>query len=233
MLTSLKSIKQGFYEVIFPHVCLICGLKLSSSEQFICPVCVRDRFDLANSEGKQVSSDTILPEGITLQHALWNFDKGGFLQDLLHSLKYHRLTGLGIDLGVALGNSVKRNPFFKSNEHSLLIPVPLHPKKRRMRGYNQAKFIAEGVKMATKIPVCSNEDVQRIKNTKTQTGFSLEKRRENIGKAFVVKNEDSIKGKECIIVDDVFTTGATAFELAETLKNSGVIKIMIITVAQA
>lgn len=233
MLTHLKSIKQGFSEVIFPHVCLICGLKLSETEQFVCPDCVRDRFELANSEGKQVSSDTLLPEGIVLQHALWNFDKGGFLQELLHSLKYHRLTGVGVDLGIALGNNVKKNPFFEVTQNSVLIPVPLHLKKRKMRGYNQARFIAKGVGTATQIPICSRKDVIRIKNTKTQTGFSLEKRRENIDNAFEVVNEQSIEGKECIIVDDVFTTGATAFELADTLLNAGANKIMIITVAQA
>ena len=233
MFTSLKSLKQGFTEVIFPHVCLICGNKLSKSEQFICPVCVRDRFELANLEGKQVSSDTFLPEGIALQHALWNFDKGGFLQDLLHSLKYHRLTGLGIDLGIALGINAKKNPFFKSNEDSLLIPVPLHFKKKRIRGYNQARFIAKGVQIATKINLCSSLDVIRIKNTRTQTGYSLNMRRENIKGAFEVINEIQIREKECIIVDDVFTTGATAFELADTLINSGASKVLIITVAQA
>tara|TARA_R110000868_G_scaffold37111_15_gene131695 strand:- start:18874 stop:19575 length:702 start_codon:yes stop_codon:yes gene_type:complete len=233
MLTSLKSIKEGFNEVIFPHVCLICSLKLSSSEQFVCPNCVRNRFETANMEGKQVSSDTLLPEGIAMQHALWNFDKGGFLQDLLHALKYHRLTGVGIDLGIALGKSAKRNSHFKIAENSILIPVPLHPKKRRTRGYNQARFIAKGIQKAIKIPICSKQDVIRIKNTKTQTGFSLEKRRENINNAFEVVNKNAVKGKECIIVDDVFTTGATAFELANTLVDSGAYKIMIITVAQA
>jgi len=233
MITGLKSIKEGFSEVIFPHVCLICGSKLSKSEQFICPECVRDRFELANMEGKQVSSDTFLPEGIILQHALWNFDKGAFLQDLLHSLKYHRLTGLGIDLGITLGNNVKKNPFFKPNEDSILIPVPLHLKKKRTRGYNQARFIAKGVQIATKITLCSSKDVIRVKNTSTQTGFSLDMRRENIKGAFEVRNEIQIRDKECIIVDDVFTTGATAFELADTLINSGASKVLIITVAQA
>lgn len=233
MLTGLKYIKQGFSEVIFPHICLICGVKLSNSEQFICPDCVRDKFELANLEGKQVSSDTLLPEGIVLQHALWNFDKGGFLQELLHSLKYYRLTGVGVDLGVALGNNVKKNLFFKVTENSILIPVPLHSKKKKMRGYNQARYIAEGVQISTKIPICLKSAILRVKNTKTQTGFSLEKRRKNIDQAFEVRNKTAIRGKECIIVDDVFTTGATAFELANTLMDSGAKKIMIITVAQA
>ncbi len=233
MLTSLKTLREGISEVLFPHVCLICGLKLSKSEQFVCTHCTSNRFEVANPSGKQVSSDTLLPEGVVLQHALWNFDKGGFLQDLLHSLKYHRLTGVGVDLGIVLGKSLKRNPFFTFDESSILIPVPLHPRKKRMRGYNQARFIAKGVNKATAIPLCLSGDVIRVKNTKTQTGFSLEKRRENINDAFVVRNKASVKDKLCIIVDDVFTTGATAFELADTLISAGAGKIMIITVAQA
>lgn len=233
MLTSIKSIKRGFSEVLFPKVCTICGLSLSDSEQFICPDCIKSRFEIANPERKRVSSDTLLPEGVVLQHALWNFDKGGFLQDLLHALKYHRLTGVGEDLGTALGNSLKRNPFFKADEECLLVPVPLHPKKRRMRGYNQARFIAKGVEKSTSIGICANQDVVRVKNTKTQTGFSLEKRRENINQAFLVKNPSAIKNKICIVVDDVFTTGATAYELSNTLLNTGAGKIMIVTVAQA
>ncbi len=233
MLTSLKTIREGISEVLFPHVCLVCGLKLSESEQFVCTHCTSSRFEVANPLGRQVSSDTLLPEGVILQHALWNFDKGGFLQDLLHSLKYHRLTGVGIDLGIVLGKSLKHNPFFIFDENSILVPVPLHPSKKRMRGYNQARFIANGVSKATDISICLSKDVIRVKNTKTQTGFSLEKRRENINEAFIVRNKDAVKDKLCIIVDDVFTTGATAFELADTLLSAGAGKIMIITVAQA
>ncbi len=233
MLTSIKSIQRGFLEVLFPKVCVICGLSLSKSEEFICPNCIKNRFEIANPDKKQVSSDTLLPENIVLQHALWNFDKGGFLQDLLHSLKYHRLTGVGVDMGVALGHSLKKNPFFEYKDETLLVPVPLHPKKKRMRGYNQARSIAKGVEKSTGIPLCSKTDVIRIKNTKTQTGFSLEKRRENIDQAFSVKNSITFENKTCIVIDDVFTTGATAFELAETLQKAGANKIMIATVAQA
>lgn len=233
MLTSIKTIKRGFLEVLFPKVCTICGLSLPDSEQFMCSQCIKNKFEVANPERKQVSSDTLLPEGVVLQHALWNFDKGGFLQDLLHALKYHRLTGVGEDLGVALGKSLKRNSYFRTDEECLLVPVPLHPKKRRMRGYNQAGFIAKGIEKSTTISLCKKQDVIRIKNTKTQTGFSLEKRRENINQAFMVKNPSSFKNKVCIVVDDVFTTGATAFELADTLLQSGASKIMIATVAQA
>lgn len=233
MLTSIKTIKRGLLEVLFPKVCTICGLSLSDTEQFICSHCIKNKFEVANYEGKRVCSDTLLPERVVLQHALWNFDKGGFLQDLLHALKYHRLTGVGEDLGVALGKSLKHNPYVIIEDECVLVPVPLHPKKRRMRGYNQAVFIAKGIEKSISILLCKKQDVVRVKNTKTQTGFSLEKRRENINQAFMVRNPSAFKNKVCIVVDDVFTTGATAFELANTLLEAGASKIMIATVAQA
>ncbi|MDR9417774.1 ComF family protein [Gracilimonas sp.] len=232
----LKSFKEGISHILFPKVCTVCGLKLSSQEQFVCNHCLNDKFELAYREGKQSSSGAILPEGIILQHALWNFDKGGYLQELLHQLKYHRLTGVGEDLGRQLGKSLLMNPFFvqaiKQNKVRLL-PVPLHPKKRRMRGYNQAFHIAHGIAKVTKLHILSKDAVKRIKNTSTQTGFSLEKRRKNIEGAFEVGHKDAVKNCLIILVDDVFTTGSTTFELASELKKSGCNQMIIATVAQA
>ncbi|MEQ8523582.1 phosphoribosyltransferase family protein [Gracilimonas sp.] len=231
-----KNFKEGVLEVLFPKVCTVCGLKLTSNENFVCNLCLNEKFEEASREGKTASSDIMLPEGISLQHALWNFDKGGHLQDLLHQLKYQRLIGVGEDLGRQLGKSLLANPFFteriKNNKVGLL-PVPLHKKKRRMRGYNQAFHIAKGVAEVINLPVIEQEAVIRNKNTSTQTGFSLEKRRKNISGAFQVQKYEAIENSVCIIIDDVFTTGATTFELASELKEAGCKEIMIATVAQA
>lgn len=236
MKSLVKRIKQGISEVVFPAICVVCGMKLSDSEHFVCNNCLEKKFEEANREGKKISSDTLLPEGIFLQHALWNFDKGGYLQELLHQLKYHRLTGVGEDLGRQLGKSLLRNPWFIpaiENRKVRLIPVPLHPKKRRMRGYNQAFYIAKGVMEVTKLHIIKKEAVRRVKNTSTQTGFSLEKRRKNIDGAFNVERPELAKDTVCVIIDDVFTTGATTFELASVLRKQGCAEIMIATVAQA
>lgn len=233
MLIGLKSIRKGLIEVVFPHTCLVCSSKLPDSEFFVCRNCLQGKFELANPDGKHFSADMIMPEGVELQHALWKFDKGGYLQDLLHKLKYHRLAGVGEDIGRALGRSLMRNPNFIKDDTMLLVPVPLHKRKKRVRGYNQAYYITKGIQSVIEIPRISQKALIRVKNTKTQTGFTLEKRRKNIKQAFLVKDAGAIEGKTCIIVDDVFTTGATTFELASRLLNAGAIKIMITTVAQA
>ncbi len=232
----LKNIKEGILEVLFPKVCVVCGLRLSPNEHFVCSQCLESKFEEAYSGGTHSSSDILLPEGIALQHALWNFDKGGHLQDLLHQLKYNRLTGVGEDIGRQLGKSLLRNPLFIeqiASKKVRLIPVPLHPKKQRTRGYNQAFFIAKGVATVTQLPILKKDAVVRTRNTRTQTGFSLEKRRQNMKEAFKVKKPELIENTICVIIDDVFTTGATTFELSARLREAGCSKIMIATVAQA
>lgn len=232
----LTKFKEGILEVLFPKVCTVCGLRLSTNENFVCNPCLNEKFEKAYRDGKQSSGDILLPEGITLQHALWNFDKGGHLQELLHQLKYNRLIGVGEDVGRQLGKSLLGNPLFVNgikNKKALLLPVPLHKKKRRVRGYNQAFHIAKGVAEVTNLHIIKQDVVIRTKNTSTQTGFTLEKRRKNISGAFQVQKPEAIKDAICVVIDDVFTTGATTFELASRLKEAGCVEIMIATVAQA
>jgi ComF family protein len=196
-----------------------------------------NRFEDANPNNEYVSSDSLLPDGVVVQHALWEFDKGGELQDLLHQLKYERLTTIGRDLGRALGKRMQNHPTvvdLVADNESVVVPVPLHYRKYRYRGFNQAFKLAQGFhEVWDTIPICDIGDVVRVKNTRSQTGFNLEKRIDNMQKAFKVRNKTLINHRLCIIIDDVFTTGATTFELAETLNTAGAGTVIILTVAQA
>lgn len=86
---------------------------------------------------------------------------------------------------------------------------------------------------STRLSLIDENIVNRVKFTETQTGFTLEKRNINVADAFSISDRNKIKNKACLIIDDVFTTGATTFELAETLRKAGAQKIGIATVAQA
>lgn len=236
-MNVIKSISEGVKHIVFPNVCISCGRENTSRERQICSFCLNDRFEDANPENKMVSSDSLLPQGIKIQHALWQFDKGGDLQNLLHQLKYEQLTTVGIDLGRKLGERTARHPAIVqliNRYKAVVVPVPLHYLKFRYRGFNQAFKLAQGFnEIWPDIPICSINDVVRIRNTRSQTGFSLEKRLANINKAFKVKNRSAIRGRLSIIIDDVFTTGTTTFELAETLCKEKSGPIVILTVAQA
>lgn len=237
MISIIQAIRYGFGQIVFPNVCVCCGRENTEHERQICSFCLEQRFEDANPENNQASSDTLLPEGVLAQHALWQFDKGGDLQDLLHQLKYERLTAIGIDLGEKLGERIKHNP--QLNERlqggdAIILPVPLHYQKFRYRGFNQAFKIAQGFhKIWSKFSICGIEDVIRSKNTRSQTGFSLEKRRKNISEAFKVNHPEVVSEKLVIIIDDVFTTGATTFELAKTILQNDSGPVVILTIAQA
>ncbi|MDZ7657892.1 ComF family protein [Fodinibius sp.] len=236
-MSIFLKIANGFKRVVFPNVCVCCGREHTEEQRQICSFCLTNRFEDGNPENKKVSSDSLLPDGIVIQHALWQFDKGGDLQNLLHQLKYERLTTVGCDLGRALGRRVQRHPgivdLFDDHE-SVIVPVPLHYLKYRYRGFNQAFKLAQGFQeIWEEVPICEIDDIVRIKNTRSQTGFSLEKRLDNMQEAFRVNNKPLINNRLCVIIDDVFTTGATTFELADTLKKAGAGPVIILTVAQA
>lgn len=237
MKQILHQIRKGLARIAFPNVCVCCGRENTQKERQICSFCMENRFEDANPQNKRVSSDTLLPEGIIVQHALWQFDKGGDLQNLLHRLKYERLTTIGLDLGRRLGHLVAKHPLltelFEENE-SVIQPVPLHFLKFRYRGFNQAFKLAQGFQEVwDEMPISRIKDVVRTKNTLSQTGFSLEKRLANLQDAFAVKNKEMIRNRVVIVIDDVFTTGATTFELSHSLLQAGSGPIIILTIAQA
>lgn len=223
--------------MIFPNVCACCGLENTEHQRQLCSFCLQERFEDANPDNALVSSDIILPEGVIAQHALWQFDKGGDLQDLLHLLKYEQLTGIGVDLGRELGIRIKKHSFLRqklSLSPAVLLPVPLHYLKFRYRGFNQAFKITLGFQQVwNDLSICDIKSVVRNKNTRTQTGLSLKRRRQNLQNAFRVKKPADIENKLVVIIDDVFTTGATTFELAHTVLDSGAKEIVVLTVAQA
>ncbi|HET6528635.1 MAG TPA: ComF family protein [Balneolaceae bacterium] len=237
MIKLIKNITRGFAHIAFPNVCICCGNEHTQKQRQLCSFCLEERFEDANSENSVASGDTLLPEGIMAQHALWNFDKGGDLQHLLHQLKYQRMTKVGLDLGRKLGERVEKHPLLRKNlesRESIILPVPLHYLKFRYRGFNQAFKIAQGFQQIwPQIEICDIKAVTRSKNTKTQTGFSLQKRLDNLKGAFKVREASAIKDKLVVIIDDVFTTGATTFELAKTLKKAGAGPIIVLTIAQA
>lgn len=231
----LKEYLGGLRQIIFPKVCVCCGEQVEAQKQQICRFCIQERFEEANPDNLLVSAEILLPEGVLAQHAMWKYYKGSNLQQLIHLLKYERMIILGINLGAALGRSLQKHRELGNliTAQSILLPVPLHPKKFRSRGFNQAHAIALGIQQIWKLPICDRETVVRTKRTYTQTGFSIQRRLENVKGAFEVTEPAAVVGKKVLIVDDVFTTGATTFELAQAVSLAGSESIIIVTVAQA
>lgn len=225
-------ILEPYFELLFPVVCPCCGSSIQQPDKHLCNWCAKERFEYSG-----VDPNLILPDSVKLQFSMWKFDKGGYLQQMLHNLKYNYLQSVGVDLGGLLAEKFlslhhrELDDIFRHAE-PLIVPVPLHKSKLRKRGFNQAGALATGFAKKTGWEIIRRGTVLRVKRTKTQTGLSAEKRTGNLKNAFLVKGKIELEDKIPIIIDDVFTTGATTFELAGVLhKKSN--PAVIVTVAKA
>ena len=138
--------------------------------------------------------------------SLYYFSKGGRTQKLIHHLKYHNKQNIGVKLGNLLGGFLSEAPLYQDVD--LIIPVPLHAKRERFRGYNQSDLFAKGLSEAMQIQWQKNILV-RNQMTDTQTKKSRIDRFKNVENAFSVVQPQAIQNKHILIVDDVLTTGAT------------------------
>lgn len=231
MLKSyLRDIRQGLEHLIFPRVCVSCSHLLGEFEFRLCKNCLKNGFERYDHNNDYI----IKPNLVTHIYSLYEFDKGGRLQDVLHKFKYQFHKEIGYDFGRFLGKEFKDiwSDDFCSDE-TVVISVPLHTAKKRKRGYNQAFEIASGVSSALNLRLADDDSIIREKKTGTQTIFGLKNRAQNIKGAFKMNAKEQLEGKNIILVDDVFTTGATTFELAKLLESVHVGNINILTVARA
>ena len=154
------------------------------------------------------------------------------VRELIHALKYRRIRNLGVLLGGLLAEHCRT---FKVNfpKNLMVIPLPLHKSRKRIRGFNQAELISAGFLSAMNSPQfrLQSDLLTRAKNTKPQVELSGEERRQNVVGAFAVSDPNAVKGKQILLVDDVKTTGATLEEAARVLKEAGAKRVWAMTVA--
>ena len=145
-------------------------------------------------------------------------------------LKYKSNQAIGIYLGELMGKSMKDSNRF--NHIDGLIPLPLYPDKEKLRGYNQAAVICNGMSAVMDVPVL-NDVLKRQRYTETQTKKHRTERWENVADSFVLNNEHLLKGKKLILVDDVVTTGATLEASGNTLLKIEGVQLCIATLTFA
>ena len=222
----LKHIITLFY----PRVCAACGNLLMSGEETVCLSC---RCLLPKTLYEK-NADNPLAKMFYGQvdfHAVtaeFFFSKTGKVQHLLHQLKYEGNKDAGFFLGQQIGESIRESELFQDIDY--LIPIPLHPKKEHIRGYNQSHVIAQGVEDVTGIPIM-NDCLYRKVFTSTQTKKSREERWDNVKDIFDIKDHERPRGCHVLVLDDVLTTGATLMAAGTTLSQIPDIKISVATAA--
>ncbi len=119
------------------------------------------------------------------------------------------------------------------NSADLIIPVPLHPNRERERGFNQAALLARELARLSKLPLDEHSVVRRVQTGRHRAGMDSRARRESVAAAFAVRHPDAIAAKRVLLIDDVFTTGATVSACAAALKDAGAEKVFVLTMARA
>ncbi len=232
MISTVAEYLESFRSLLFPNLCMSCSGVLSKNEKVICIICEntlpKTNFHLAPENVIFNRLYGRIP--IESATALFYFDKGNKVQHLMHLLKYSGKKEIGVHLGKMLGKDLVESNSFKNI--SIVIPVPLHEKKLRMRGYNQSEYFAKGIAEAMKISVATNV-LRRIENTDTQTGKNRFERWNNVKEAFVLSNKEALKNQHVLLVDDVVTTGATLEACAQHLMQIENTRVSIATIAFA
>jgi ComF family protein len=156
----------------------------------------------------------------------------GGLRELIHLLKYDRVRPAANVLGRMLAEAIEALRAVCNS--AVVISVPLHRSNLRLRGFNQAEEIARAaLKQLRRSELkLDTEVMQRRRKTETQTGLTDQQRRENVRGAFVVTASEVIDGANVLLIDDVFTTGATVTECARVLRRQGAKRVFVATVAR-
>ncbi|MBI5539728.1 MAG: ComF family protein [Bacteroidia bacterium] len=221
-----------FFQLFYPNICAACGERLLTQEKVICTRCLVDlpRTNFHYEHDNPVSQLFWGRVNVQNATALFRFQKGSRFQDLLHLLKYNGRQDIGEELGRQLGFELKKSELF--NSVNVVIPVPLHPKREKKRGYNQAECIAKGIADSMGIEIQSRNMVRSVE-TQTQTKKSRIERWQNLDSIFKIKKPEKLNNKHILLVDDVVTTGATLEACAQAILKTEGVKVNIAALATA
>lgn len=228
----LKDWILSLRRLFFPPHCAVCGTLLGEGEEGVCMRCNMDMPRTNYHLHKDNPVEQMFWGKFPLERATSYFfyQRGSGFRHLLFRLKYHGRQDLGRIMGRFMAAELAPSGFFAGID--VIVPVPLHPHRQRMRGYNQSQCIAEGLSAVTGIPVDAAL-VVRTRHTETQTRKSSYERWENMHGVFRLLRPQFFTGKHILIVDDVLTTGATTTSCADAFAGVEGIRISVLTLAVA
>jgi ComF family protein len=218
---------NDFMSLIYPRHCEACGNNLFKHETFLCNHC---KLNL-NKSNYHLNLDNELNQTfagrvpLTLALCYYLFEKSGKIQRLLHAIKYQNQKELAQFIGELYATELLEKNLLKQVD--VILPIPLHINKLKLRGYNQSEWFAKGISKASNIDL-NTSSLVKSKETTTQTKKRKYQRWENVDNVFSLDQQ-----KHVLLVDDVITTGATIEAAWQALKQIDGIKISVMSIAFA
>ena len=227
---------------VFPDLCPLCREPVSGSGVRLCPDCRASLKPIAPPWCPICGKPFASPTG--LSHPCGDCQKrrhpfararaaaaySGALAEGIRRFKFHAEFSLHRFLTGLLDEAYARE--LDGQPPDLVIPVPLHPNRLRKRGFNQALFLAKALCRGRALPLQA-DNLRRTRDTLSQYGLNAKQREKNVKGAFALRRPEAVAGRSVLLVDDVFTTGATARECARVLRKAQAASVEVLTLARA
>lgn len=229
----MKLWTNALLQIVFPELCICCKTAIQPKDRGIC---VRCAFDLPLYEDEAVPDNSVNKTfwgRVPMQrvYSLLLMKEKNDAHVLIHALKYRAKKKIADKLGGMLARTIANSSLFSKPD--ILIPIPLHPKKQKLRGYNQAELIANAVGKELEVPV-RTDIINRIHYQSTQTKKDRQERWNNVEDIFGLCTENShLENQHLMIIDDVLTTGATIDACAQELMKIKGVELSAATLAFA
>ncbi|MFI3320777.1 MAG: ComF family protein [Rikenellaceae bacterium] len=232
ILSSCASLFVDLTSLLFPPRCAACEKELKDGEIYICTTCRLNipltGFWLRSANPMAERLRALRPQ-IVEASAMFYFFNNSHWRDMIHRIKYHQFWRDGYNMGRWFGLELRRSTLY--DEVDIVMATPLHPIKLFQRGYNQSEFIARGIARSMSLPY-DGRTLYRRHHRLPQARSLRSERWHNMSDMFGVKKHDHLHGKHILLVDDVFTTGATTLACAEViLDNIPDVRVSIVTLA--
>ncbi len=238
----MESMLKGLADVVFPPQCMACGAVLRGAGLPFCPLCYTQLrlisspicpccghpYDEPEEQNHLCGACLSAAPAFLTARALGRYES--VLLDVIHRFKYGGKVSIGERLGELMAQFTY--PSFLIKDYSSVIPVPLHPRRLRQRGFNQALILAREIARCCSLGL-DIASLRRVVCTEPQVGLGRDRRGLNIKGAFAVTGQERITGKKIILVDDVYTTGSTVRECALVLMKNKAESVAVLTLARA
>lgn len=210
------------------RICPECLSQISFIESPICPCCGLPFINYEGADHLCGECSTSSKQFFSVARSVGKFETS--LLDVIHQFKYKGKIAAGETIGRLMAEF--EDDSFSSKGYSLIMPVPLHRKRLKERGFNQSLILARVIAERHSIRLDFNT-LKRTIHTMPQTSLGREQRGKNVKGAFEVTDGEGIKGEKVLLIDDVYTTGSTVNECARVLVKSGAAEVAVLTLARA